>query len=43
MTHDLHPAAKQSVIPDIFNRESRVFAASFVREEKDTGFLLPQE
>ena len=30
-----------SVIPDIFNRESSVFAfPSFV---KDAGFLLPQE
>ena len=28
------------VIPDIFNRESRVFAFSFVREEKDTGFRV---
>jgi len=32
-----------SVIPDIFNRESSVFAFSCVLEEKDLGFLLPQE
>ena len=27
----------QSVIPDIFNRESRVFSFSFVRKDNDTG------
>ena len=29
-----------SVIPDIFNRGSSVFALSCVGEEKDTGFPL---
>ena len=27
----------QFVIPDIFNRESRVFSFSFVRKDNDTG------
>ncbi len=36
-------ASLQSVIPDVSNRESSVFAFSFVREEKDAGFLLSQE
>jgi hypothetical protein len=36
-------ASLQSVIPDGSNRESGVFVFSFGREEKDTGFLLPQE
>ena len=28
------------VIPDVSNRESRVFAFRFVCEEKDTGFRV---
>ncbi len=38
----LKPFSQQrspSVILDIFNRGSRVFAFFFVREENDTGFL----